>query len=245
MPRVTESLRRQWTQQISQMMEERTHDQSGRARSVEDIAIVDHDVAVMEALLALRAGASFDARKIDEQVRAAVAPQAQSSGSQAPVPAPTGKVTVTLTHEGQSVRLHGGVVEEFTALTYGNKHGNWVHNRGRTGSSARRWVSLCPLVAKAYDLRPVPDSARDWRWTSMYLEVCIDDTEGVTIEPLGADAQAWLLANESPTEKRDRLLARFAEFDPEAAAALEDTILALVADAREDESVRAQWGDRY
>jgi hypothetical protein len=70
MPRVTENLRRQWANARSQMVEERTEDQSGRPRSPEDVALVDFDMAVMDALLALPLGTKFDAREVDAQVRA-------------------------------------------------------------------------------------------------------------------------------------------------------------------------------
>lgn len=70
MPRVTESLRRQWASQRSQMVDERTHDQSGRPRPLMDVALVDVDIKVMDALLALPLGARFDSREVQEQVRA-------------------------------------------------------------------------------------------------------------------------------------------------------------------------------
>jgi len=65
MPRVTESLRRRWLAQREQSIEERTHTQSGIPRSPADIAIVDHEIAVMDAMLALPVGARFDARQIE------------------------------------------------------------------------------------------------------------------------------------------------------------------------------------
>lgn len=70
MPRVTEDLRRQWTNQRTQMFEERTHDQSGRPRPLMDVALVDFDIKVMDALLALPLGARFDSREVQEQIRA-------------------------------------------------------------------------------------------------------------------------------------------------------------------------------
>lgn len=72
MPRVTESLRRQWANQRTQMFEERTHDQSGQPRPLMDVALVDFDIKVMDALLALPMGARFDSREVQEQVRAAM-----------------------------------------------------------------------------------------------------------------------------------------------------------------------------
>ena len=67
--RKTEALERQWRNQREQMLEERTHDQSGRPRSPEDIAIVDHDIAVMDFLINLTMGAKFDSRQVDRLVR--------------------------------------------------------------------------------------------------------------------------------------------------------------------------------
>lgn len=99
MPRVTDSLRRQWANQRSQMFEERTHDQSGRPRSLMDVALVDFDIKVMDALLALPLGARFDSREVQEQIRATMrefdpedapsadpAPAAETGAQQAPVP---------------------------------------------------------------------------------------------------------------------------------------------------------------
>ena len=60
MPKVNENLRRQWTNQLAQMKEEREVDQRGRARSPEDVKIQDFDIAVHEHLLALPLGATFD-----------------------------------------------------------------------------------------------------------------------------------------------------------------------------------------
>ena len=70
MPRVTERLRQQWSWQREQMLEERTRDQSGRPRSPEDIAIVDFDVEVMDRLLALPLGASFDGQQVQRDLLA-------------------------------------------------------------------------------------------------------------------------------------------------------------------------------
>ncbi len=68
MPKVTESLRRQWAQQKEQMIEERTETQSGRPRSAEDIALVDTDIAVMDRLLALPLGTKFDGQAVYAEV---------------------------------------------------------------------------------------------------------------------------------------------------------------------------------
>lgn len=69
MPKVTESLRRTWGNQVAQMREEREFTQSGRRRSPEDTAIVDFDIAVQDKLLSLPVGARFDTQAIAEQVR--------------------------------------------------------------------------------------------------------------------------------------------------------------------------------
>lgn len=74
MPRVTEALRRQWTNQRSQMLEERTEDQSGRPRSADDIAIVDFDLAVQDELLKLPLGTKFDAQEVQRKLQARLNP---------------------------------------------------------------------------------------------------------------------------------------------------------------------------
>lgn len=70
LPRVTESLRRQWASERAQMVEERTHDQSGRRRPAEGVWEQDFTVKVMDALLALPVGARFDSRAVQDEVRA-------------------------------------------------------------------------------------------------------------------------------------------------------------------------------
>lgn len=72
LPKVTEALRRQWANQRSQMVEERTRDQSGRARSNMDVAIVDVYVKVMDFLLALPLGTRFDTRTIQDEIRESI-----------------------------------------------------------------------------------------------------------------------------------------------------------------------------
>lgn len=67
--KVTANLRQTWMNQREQMLEERTTTQSGRPRPVDDILIVDHDIAVMDYLLRLPVGAKFDAREVDALVR--------------------------------------------------------------------------------------------------------------------------------------------------------------------------------
>lgn len=64
MPRVTESLRNQWTNQRAQMLEERTKTQGGEPRSKDDITIVDFDIAVVDHLLTLPLGTKFDAQQV-------------------------------------------------------------------------------------------------------------------------------------------------------------------------------------
>lgn len=65
----TENLERQWRNQREQMIEEREYTQSGKRRSPQDVAIVDHDIRVLDALIALRLGTKFDAREIEKRVR--------------------------------------------------------------------------------------------------------------------------------------------------------------------------------
>lgn len=64
MPRVNEKLRRTWADARAQMLEERTHTQSGIPRSDDDIAIVDYEIARIDRLLELPLGTKFDARDV-------------------------------------------------------------------------------------------------------------------------------------------------------------------------------------
>lgn len=91
MPKVTEKLRSQWHWNRVQSLEERTHDQSGFPRSPEDVELVDFDIAVTDALLALPLGATFDAREVSEQVRASL----DSAPTPATPPVVEAEVTVT------------------------------------------------------------------------------------------------------------------------------------------------------
>lgn len=79
MPRVTESLRRTWTDQRAQALEERTRTQSGRPRSAGDIAIVDFDIAVTDRLLSLPLGTKFDARQVQAEMAAEMAAAGRGS----------------------------------------------------------------------------------------------------------------------------------------------------------------------
>lgn len=69
MPRVTESLRRQWASQKEQMLEERTHTQTGRPRSAEDVALVDFDIALMDHMLSLPLGFKFEGQEEQRKLR--------------------------------------------------------------------------------------------------------------------------------------------------------------------------------
>lgn len=68
MPRVTRKLQETWGWQKVQMLEEREFTQTGRRRSPEDVEIVDFEVAVMDALLALPVGKTFDAREVSKEL---------------------------------------------------------------------------------------------------------------------------------------------------------------------------------
>lgn len=63
MPRVTESLRRQWTIQREDAIEGRTHDQSGRPRPPEAVAEQDFHVRLMDHMLSLPLGTKFDGQE--------------------------------------------------------------------------------------------------------------------------------------------------------------------------------------
>lgn len=93
MPKVTENLRTQWRWNRTQSLEERTRDQSGRPRSPEDIRLVDFDIAVTDALLALPLGAKFDAREVSEQVRASL------DSTPTPVAPPVVEAEVAVTYD--------------------------------------------------------------------------------------------------------------------------------------------------
>lgn len=83
MVKATEKLRQQWRNQRAQMIEEREYTQSGRRRSTEDIAIVDHDIATMDTLLALPLGTKFNGMQISAQVMEARTAQNPSPGTDA------------------------------------------------------------------------------------------------------------------------------------------------------------------
>lgn len=69
MVKKTEALEHQWRNQREQMIEEREFTQSGQRRDSLDVAIVDHDIAVMDFLIALPMGTKFDAREVEQRVR--------------------------------------------------------------------------------------------------------------------------------------------------------------------------------
>lgn len=68
LPKVTESLRRQWTWNKEQMIEEYDFTQSGAPRSPEGKAETDFEIKMIDALLALPLGTKFDVRKIQEDL---------------------------------------------------------------------------------------------------------------------------------------------------------------------------------
>jgi hypothetical protein len=117
LPKVTESLRRQWANQRSQSIEERTEDQSGRPRPPEGVWEQDFDVALMDALLALPLGTRFDARQIQDEVRAAM-----TSDYPGTMAAPAGSSAGTTTSEDNAYRgttVPGAIRGEgSTTLTY-------------------------------------------------------------------------------------------------------------------------------
>lgn len=63
MPKVTESLRRQWENQRIQAIEEREVDQSGRRRPAEGVAEMDWEVRLMDHMLSLPLGTKFDGQE--------------------------------------------------------------------------------------------------------------------------------------------------------------------------------------
>lgn len=69
MPRVTESLRREWQNSQQQQRDERLVTQDGTPRDADSI-LVDLDLEVTDELLKLPLGATFDARDVARQVRA-------------------------------------------------------------------------------------------------------------------------------------------------------------------------------
>jgi hypothetical protein len=66
--RVTESLRRQWHDQRSQMLKEREFTQTGLPRDPAEITEVDFAVAMLDRMLELPLGAWFLRRQIQKEL---------------------------------------------------------------------------------------------------------------------------------------------------------------------------------
>lgn len=145
-----------------------------------------------------------------------------------------GPVTVTLTASGTQRVFHGHLTSHYTAVTLGSHRGTFTHLRDRAGSTTRPWAQIAPSVSIPFmPTGGFPYEAKDWRFGIFGLDACLD-SENVKVQPLTDEGRAWLRQNETPGDKRSRLLARFAEFDTEAAADLDALISELMVDVRED-----------
>lgn len=164
------------------------------------------------------------------------------TSEQPSLPASGEMATVTYRDDaGHSVVFHGRMSEQYKALTLGDSRGEFRHHPHRGTTAARRWAA----VEHAIEHTQIPRRAwrgRDFEYDATGLMVCID-SETVTIAPLTEEGRAWLAAHESAAEKRDRLLARFAALDPEAAAELEAVIADLVTEARDEVETRLMFED--
>lgn len=70
MPKVTERLRDQWRWQRIEAEEERMYSQSGRKRPAEDIVEQDFEIVLMDHLLSLPLGSTFDGQEEQAKLRA-------------------------------------------------------------------------------------------------------------------------------------------------------------------------------
>lgn len=164
------------------------------------------------------------------------------------LPAAGEKVTVTFTDPatGASWAFHGRMgAERYTALTVGttgNQWG-WAHHRGRGTTAAREWVLVEHAIVNQQYTHKTPFRGRDWEYGLFGLNVCIAPDSAATITAITDEGREWLTAHESAPEKRDRLLARFADLDPEAAAELESVIADLIDEARDEVEMRLTYED--
>lgn len=119
------------------------------------------------------------------------------------------------------------------------------HHPHRGTTAAREWAVVEHTIAHPQYTHQIPYRGWDWECRLFALHVCVAPTSTVAIVPITDEGREWLRAHESASEKRDRLLARFADLDPAAAAELEDVIAELVADARESASDEAYAHDEH
>lgn len=155
-----------------------------------------------------------------------------------PIPAAGEMVTVTFTDPttGKAWAFHGRMgAERYTALTVGttgNQWG-WEHLRDRGTTAAREWVRVEHAIVNHQYTHKTPFRGRNWQYGLFGLDVCLAPDSGVSVAPITDEGRDWLTTHETAPEKRDRLLARFAALDPEAAAELETVITDLIDEARE------------
>lgn len=155
-------------------------------------------------------------------------------------------VTVTYADtDAKQWTFHGRLANRYHALTVGSPSDQWgfVHHRDKGTTAVREWVQVAHVIADQQYTHKTPFKGRDWEYSLFGLNVCVAEGSSVQIMPLTEEGHKWLRAHESAAEKRDRLLARFATFDPEAAEALELVITELVGDAVEDERVAARYDE--
>lgn len=171
-------------------------------------------------------------------------PEAATNPAASALPAAGEMVTVTFDDPatGSSWTFHGRMgTERYTALTVGttaNRYG-WAHHRDRGTTAAREWVVVEHTITNQQYTHQTPYRGRDWEYGLFGLHVCLDPHDsGISIAPIADAGREWLAAHETPGEKRDRLLARFAALDPAAAAELESVIADLIEEARDEVEMR-------
>lgn len=159
------------------------------------------------------------------------------------LPARGEMVTVTyLDDSGTTRQFHGRVGETLKALTHGDHRGQWRHHWHKSGPAARRWVAVLHPIEYQQVAWKMERRGRDFEYDNEALVVCLE-AEHVTIAPITDEGRAYLRAHETAAETRTRLIARFAELDPEAATELDAAITMMIEDAVDDERAAANAKD--
>lgn len=143
-------------------------------------------------------------------------------------------VTVTYRDDSGTQRtFHGCMGEQLKALTAGDSRGEFRHHWHKGTTAARRWAVVHHTIEHQQVRWGMKFRGRDFEYDLEGLAVCVE-SENVTIVPITDAGRTWLREHENATEKRDRLLARFADFDAAASAELSAVIAELVQDARDE-----------
>lgn len=148
-------------------------------------------------------------------------------------------VTVTYDDGTQTRAWHGrfdgiirALVTDLGPTAAPNRYLQTFIDAAKDSLGAPKWVRLTAADAYHWDLQGLYYSGPHWWLGDLSMAIDIE-MPGVTVTALTDEGRTWLLANESAARTRDRFIARFAEFDPEAAAALNDTIETLTENAYE------------